>query len=205
MCKIIPLIFLSVLNGSLGLKMQEKFAWNLLDYNWESLEQEQTAIKTGNFIPENNIILGIEKWRNKLFITVPRWRSGVPSTLNYITLPNDEMSPKLSPYPSWNNSLLSNVVTPSTVVSTYRVQADECDRLWVLDNGFENLLENPTQIVPSSVIIFDLITDTLIRRYDIPVKQSKSDTFLPNIVSLYDYEAILFDFLTSGISGCGQL
>lgn len=183
MYKIKQLILLLVLSSSFGLKLQEKFAWNRIDYNWESPEQEQIAIKSGNYVPENNIILGIEKWKNKLFITVPRWRSGVASTLNYITLPNDEVSPKLNPYPSWNNSLLSNVVTASTVVSTYRVQADECDRLWVLDNGFENLLENPTQIVPNSVIIFDLNTDTLVRRYDIPSAQSKSDSFYPNIVS----------------------
>uniref|UniRef100_T1GYN2 Bee-milk protein n=1 Tax=Megaselia scalaris TaxID=36166 RepID=T1GYN2_MEGSC len=130
---------------------------------------------------ESNIILGIEKWKNKLFITVPRWRLGVASSLNYIQLPNDELSPKLNPYPSWSESSLSNVVTPSTVVSTYRIQADKCNRLWAYDNGLENLLEKPTQIVPGALVIFDLNTDTLIRRYEVPISQSKSDTFFPNI------------------------
>jgi hypothetical protein len=44
------------------------------------------AIASGEFVQANNLILGLEVWRDKLFITVPRWKAGVASTLNYVSL-----------------------------------------------------------------------------------------------------------------------
>ena len=54
------------------LKLQEKFAWKDVTYEWPSTEAYQAALSSGQYIPENNLPLGIERWRNKLFITVPR-------------------------------------------------------------------------------------------------------------------------------------
>lgn len=164
--------------------MHEKFSWKYLDYNWPSADHRQFALESGFYQPENNIILGVERWKNMLFVTVPRWRLGVPSSLNFIQLPNYEESPKLTPYPSWEASSLLQNPLDSTVVSTYRVQVDECDRLWVIDNGVDNLLEQPKSIVPPAIVIFDLNRHTLIRRFVLPENQLKNDTFLPNIVSM---------------------
>lgn len=166
-----------------SLRMHEKFSWKYLNYNWLSAKHLQFALERGIYKPENNIILGVERWKNLLFVTVPRWRSGVPSSLNFIRLPNWEKSPNLTPYPSWETSSIRPFPTESTIVSTYRVQVDECDRLWVIDNGIDNLLENPISIVPPAIVIFDLNRHQLIRRFVLPQNQLKNDTFLPNIVS----------------------
>lgn len=53
-----------------------KFQWKVIDYKWESNEARQKAIKSGDYIPENNMPTGVARWRDKLFITIPRWKDG---------------------------------------------------------------------------------------------------------------------------------
>lgn len=60
--------------------------WKQLDYAFPSEEARQEAILKGEFIPENNLPLGLEVHDDRLFITVPRWRKGVAASLNYIRL-----------------------------------------------------------------------------------------------------------------------
>lgn len=190
------------------LKLQEKFAWKEMQFDWPTPEAEQEAIKTGRYIPHNNLPLGVERWQNKLFVTVPRWRAGVASSLNYIDLNTKEKSPKLRPYPSWEASMLPIDVSPpevtnrsggrldaakaeevgdglkdnATVISTFRMNIDVCDRLWVFDTGLADILGSPKQITPNAIVVFDLKTDQLVRRYAIPENQVKEATFFANII-----------------------
>lgn len=53
-------------------KLEEKFHWKQLVFDWPSEEAEKNAIKSGEYVVENNLPLGLERWNNKLFITVPR-------------------------------------------------------------------------------------------------------------------------------------
>jgi Major royal jelly protein len=130
------------------------------------------------------------------------WKSGVASSLNYIKL-DDEKSPILHPYPSWEANTLPEsddaaTETPTrrrrdvneilaknnqTIISTFRLRADECDRLWVMDSGLADILGAPKQWAPNSIAVFDLNTDKLIRRFVIPADQVKDDSFFANIVS----------------------
>lgn len=172
---------------SYSLKMKEKFVWKTLDFNFPSDEARTAAIQRGFYNPESIVILGIDRWKDMLFVTVPRWRSGVVSTLNVISLQNPEKSPKLEPYPSWEDNSLETEHTLSTVISAYRLQVDKCDRLWVVDNGLDNILENRTEILRPALVIFDLNEHQVLRRYNLPYEQIKNnmvDTFFANIVSL---------------------
>lgn len=133
-------------------------------------------------------------------------RPGVASSLNYININCREANPKLIPYPSWQaNSLHSDGVstaesmggrtnTPkataidrrladnSSIISPFRIRVDECDRLWVMDIGSVDILDNPKQIAPPALVIFDLKTDKLIKRFTIPSAYIKDDTFFVNVV-----------------------
>lgn len=62
------------------------YEWKQLDFQFLSPEARQQALDTRAFIPENNIPMGLEIYGDKLFITVPRWRSGVPASLTYVNL-----------------------------------------------------------------------------------------------------------------------
>lgn len=119
-----------------------------------------------------------------------RLRMGVASSLNYIQLGTGEKSPILNPYPSWEAHNLPNATgvrvwdqNNSTIVSPFRVRADECDRLWVMDFGVVDIFASPKRVVPANIAIFDLRTDKLIRRFIIPSNQLRPDSLLPNIVS----------------------
>lgn len=56
-------------------KLQEKFRWKEVSYEWPSESAKEDAVKTGRYQPENNLPLGLDVWKNKLFITVPRFAS----------------------------------------------------------------------------------------------------------------------------------
>lgn len=62
------------------------YEWRQLDYQFPTPEARQQALDAKTFIPLNNMPTGLEIYGDRLFVTVPRWRNGVPSTLNYINL-----------------------------------------------------------------------------------------------------------------------
>ncbi|KAI5703636.1 hypothetical protein M8J75_014285 [Diaphorina citri] len=165
-------------------KLQQVFQWRALDFEYPSEEIRQYAKFTKDFVPENNLPVGIEVWRNKLFVTVPRWEDGVPSTLNYIPLDAaTSSSPNLIPYPSWE----ANQVPPQpqdqcdTLTTTYRIKADSCDRLWVLDSGTVGIGNTTKQICPYAIHVFDLKTDRRIRKYQFRPEDILPGTFIANI------------------------
>jgi hypothetical protein len=62
------------------------FEWKELDFDYPNSSARQAAVKSMSFIPSQNVPVGLEVWKNKLFITVPRWKSGVPASLAYVYL-----------------------------------------------------------------------------------------------------------------------
>lgn len=81
--------------------------------------------------------MGANVWKNKLFITVPRRRSGIPSSLNYVPL-NSKVrhNVPLIPYPNWQINLYPpQGTTLDNFISIYRIAIDPCDRLWAVDTG----------------------------------------------------------------------
>jgi hypothetical protein len=119
-----------------------RYAWKQIDYAWKTPADRENAIKEGKFIQANNLPLGLARWKNKVFITVPKWKGGVASSLNYVDLdgPQDAL---YKPYPSFEDNLFKDDVKqmPSnkTIVSVFRIHIDPCDRLWVMDTGLADI------------------------------------------------------------------
>lgn len=115
------------------------------------------------FVQYNNVPMGVERVGDRLFVTVPRRRHGIPSTLNFIDLKDTrDRSPALRPYP--------NLREARSLTSVYRTRADECGRLWMVDTGLLEIPDNPSQLQPAAIVIYDLETNTQIMRY--PFKSS---------------------------------
>lgn len=91
-------------------------------------------------------------------------------------------SPALKPYPSWSAHRMSADEVPE-IISPFRVRADACGRLWVLDTGVENIVAeaNATVLSPTRILVYDLHNDNLLRSYKFPEDQLKPDSFFANI------------------------
>lgn len=160
------------------------YEWRQLDFEYPTFSQRQQAILSGDFIPSNNLPLGVDRWRNRLFITMPRWRNGVPASLASLPLPARETSPSLRPYPSWDWHADPESPLPdcSRLMSVYRIWIDECERLWVLDAGVVNATIRLNQVCPPKLIVFDLRTDQPIFSYELPADQVKEDSLHSNLI-----------------------
>ncbi|XP_077282920.1 L-dopachrome tautomerase yellow-f2-like isoform X2 [Arctopsyche grandis] len=113
----------------------------------------------------NNIPMGVDHWQDKLFITVPRRRGGIPSTLNYLSLAGDkDKSPGLRPYP---NLKANSLDSEKPLVNVYRTRIDACDRLWMVDTGIDETPGAYRVVQPPSIVIYNLKTNELIKRYDL--------------------------------------
>ncbi|XP_075989635.1 L-dopachrome tautomerase yellow-f2-like [Anticarsia gemmatalis] len=152
------------------------------------------------YVKYNNIPMGTEKVGNRLFITIPRRRHGIPATLNYIDLSTRARSPSLSPYPDMRSS--------RSLISVYRTRADSCGRLWMVDTGALEIPNNVMYLQPPSIVVYDLNTDRQILRYslkstDLPA--TNTPTGLPSItIDLHngdcaDAYAYIPDLVTYGV------
>jgi hypothetical protein len=69
------------------------------------------------------------------------------------------------------------------IVSPFRVRADQCDRLWVLDTGIQDILteSNAKVLSPTRILVYNLTDDTLMRSYNFPDSHIKGNSFFTNI------------------------
>lgn len=96
---------------------------------------------------------------SRVFVTITRFQEGVPVTLGYVKASTGSL---IHPYPdySWQSGC-------SGITSVLRVVIDECHQLWVLDSG-----KIGSQIVcPPQLLVFNLTTDKLVKRYKFPKLQ----------------------------------
>lgn len=62
------------------------YDWKEIDFKYANAEERWMAIERFEFKPENVIPFGIEIYKQRLFVTLPRWREGVPASLAYLDL-----------------------------------------------------------------------------------------------------------------------
>ncbi|EDX16352.1 yellow [Drosophila simulans] len=161
-------------------KLQERYSWNQLDFAFPNTRLKDQALASGDYIPQNALPVGVEHFGNRLFVTVPRWRDGIPATLTYINMDRSLTgSPELIPYPDWRSNTAGDCA--NSITTAYRIKVDECGRLWVLDTGTVGIGNTTTNPCPYAVNVFDLTTDTRIRRYELPGVDTNPNTFIANI------------------------
>uniref|UniRef100_A0A8D7ZYI9 Protein yellow n=2 Tax=Culex pipiens TaxID=7175 RepID=A0A8D7ZYI9_CULPI len=159
------------------------YQWNQIDYEFPGGNDDRAeAIRSGAYVPENVIPVGLEVYKKRLFLTLPRWKPGIPASLAYINI-NDTttQSPKLRPYPSWNAHRQMGDEEAPEIVSPFRIRADRCGRLWVLDTGVSDLLGETKVLAPTSLLVYDLHNDNLLRRFKFPADHIKESSFYANI------------------------
>lgn len=54
-------------------KLEEVFKWKTIDWQWPNEQARSDAIKNGNFVPGGSMPNALLPWKDKLFVTVPRY------------------------------------------------------------------------------------------------------------------------------------
>ncbi|XP_037051506.1 L-dopachrome tautomerase yellow-f2-like [Bradysia coprophila] len=194
---------------SIHSEFDEIFAWKQINYS------NLPADKLSNpdyYVAKNNIPFGMARHGDWLYVGFPRRRTGVPSTLNRIQISSASIdrSPPFEAYPNYdlNDIVSTDRSNDKRIVSVYRPAVDACGRLWVVDTG---VLEYPTGRVivqPASIWIFNLTTNDLIRRFEIPQSMIPSGNGMTSITvdvetcdktfayinDLFSYSLVVYSF-----------
>jgi len=163
-----------------GASMVFKFA--NVQYEWPNDDAKNKAILSGEYILENNILTGIKVFRDDVYVTVPRWRPGVPSTLNVV-----RWDGVLRPFPSWSMNKLGDCN------SFQYVQSMEVDPntgyMWAIDVGRVDTRADglsPRNLCPPKLVVLDIASGNVVMRYEFPDSVvSHTSNFMNDIVLDY--------------------
>nr|ATB56353.1 yellow-d2 [Leptinotarsa decemlineata] len=163
-----------------NLDLKVLYQWSQLEFDYLSEYERKTDIDTGNFIPgqiapiDTDVHYPNDNSATRVFITIPRLQAGVPASLGTVSNENRNGNPIVTPYPSWEWHTNPKRCKANRLISVFRVMIDDCERLWVLDAG--RLLDGI--ICPPQILAFDLKTNKLLHRYEIPTTQIESRSIL---------------------------
>ncbi|KOC60607.1 Protein yellow [Habropoda laboriosa] len=174
------LLLIAISHSRATEKLKSIFSWKALEFNFPSEHARLTAIKNGDFIPGNSLPIDMDVYQTEttstVFISIPRFQDGVPVTVGYVTEQvSEDGNPIIAPYPSWRYNKINNC---DTLTSVFRVEVDECGRLWVLDTG----MIGSKRVCHPQIHIFSLEHNTLITRYQFPTDQYKTDSLFVTVV-----------------------
>jgi len=160
--QILVLVLFIGFTFSLGSDVTELVAsFKFLNFTFQSVADYEDYMN--NKYNENCVLAGIKVSHDQdIFVSVPRWRAGVPATLSKLVFSEDPAnSPLLEPFPSWDYNERGN---PDALQSVLGFEIDPKNRLWVLDQGKVN--NNPAIEGSIKLLIFDLNNGSnLIQKY----------------------------------------
>ncbi|XP_029166728.1 protein yellow-like [Nylanderia fulva] len=159
------------------------FEWKSLDFEWPSEEERTAALVQGDYIAANNILTTVKFWRGKMYLTIPRWKDGVPVTLGVTSAKpvNGMTAPKLEPFPNWDMQKLGDC---SAFQLVHSVEIDPKGRMWVLDTGRARFQQGTKYDCPARLVILDLEDNgKVLRSYEFPNQVARRGvTYLNDIV-----------------------
>ncbi|KAG7210434.1 hypothetical protein KM043_011966 [Ampulex compressa] len=164
------------------------FQWNTVDVVWPSEDEHESALKDGEYIPANNVIAGIKFWKDKMYLTLPRWKEGVPVTLAMTSASpvGGVTNPKLEAFPNWDMQKVGDCRAFQLV---RRMEIDPAGRMWVLDTGRTGTLTVEVKnACPPRLVILNLENEgAVLRSYEFPPHVARQGTAYLNDIVL-DHE-----------------
>lgn len=145
-----------------------------IDYVWDATHTRQDYLATGDYQPNFNNMAGIKikpgstPKATTVYISVPRWFPGVPSTLNQIVLDQtalvNEKTPlnvPLKPFPSWEANAIGGDCSGMQYVQSMEI--DNQGFMWIIDTGRINIFhETVDNSCPPKLLILDTATGEMV-------------------------------------------
>jgi len=66
------------------------YSWKQVEFKLPNDTIQNEFIASGDYIPGNNMPLGLAVWHKKMFVTIPRWKKGVLATLNSFSMDDNK-------------------------------------------------------------------------------------------------------------------
>ncbi|XP_069358822.1 dopaminechrome tautomerase-like [Maniola hyperantus] len=160
------------------------YRWKQVNFAFPSALHRQLAIQNGEFNQINVVPVGVERWKDRLFVTTPRWRKGIPVSLSVLPVTAQEESPLLTPFPSWDWHTADNC---TGFTSVFRTSVDHCGVMWAIDTGQVDGFDTsasppPRQLCPPTLFAISLETDTVLGRFPIPTELTLQNSYMTNVV-----------------------
>lgn len=163
-------------------RFQVAFQWNYINFTWRSLEDQ----KQHGYEATDYVIAGIKMYKDKIYLALPRIKSGSRVTLASIDLNAKKENSLLSPFPSWSMNLGEDCKALHDVLS---MEIDNNGVMWVLDaRRTEKFVKCPPKIV-----LLDLNKNgQVIKNFEVPDElcPHKNGCFLNDIVVDGDFAYI---------------
>ncbi|XP_044745226.1 protein yellow-like [Coccinella septempunctata] len=125
--------------------------WQYLNYTWPTFWTYNYALSNFQYIPENNAPTGIKIYGGKIFLSVPRFRPGIPVTLAYVSMIDEgtRSNERLRPFPNWELNINKDCEALQSVQS---MEIDRQGYMWVIDG----VRMNEETDCPAKLLILDL-------------------------------------------------
>lgn len=153
--------------------------WVSLNFTWDEDHTLEEFTNSNMFIPQNCLMAGINVDINgDIYVTVPRWRNGVPATLNKV---NFDLN-TLTPYPSWD---MQREGFEGDLQNVQSMTIDSKRRMWAIEVGRRNffLTDKSMQVSGAAGLwTIDLNTHAVTSKYYFPPSiVSHDESFLNDI------------------------
>ncbi|XP_011685575.1 PREDICTED: major royal jelly protein 3-like [Wasmannia auropunctata] len=173
------LLILSMTIVSIGIGIDVKQQWKYAEYDWDSKQQMDNAVKAGIYKIRDTLLYDVDKAEDgRVFVTVPNYLGpGSPASLTTITNKKAVGGPRVHPYPDWDwHNGKSN--SCDVIVNVARIHI-KCNHLFVMDNG----KIGTNQLCVPKLLIFDLSNDKLVKTISIPFNIAFNETGLGILIT----------------------
>lgn len=157
----VVLVFTPLVENAGATGLEIVYQWKYLDWVPPSVELVGNNFTLGNAFTHD---VDVDRF-GRVFVTSPKWPKGVPIVLSTVTDFEGPGGPLLQPYPDWSWHRPNDC---NCIVTAYRIAIDEFNRLWVVDIG----RIGSERVCPTKILVFDLFTDQLIHKYEVPAEQT---------------------------------
>lgn len=181
------------------MEMELLHSWNHVDYDWTSFPfTKEEAVQAGMYNPEHVTVTGVKQWNNTLYVTTPRWLTGVPSTLNTVVMIDDVSV--LKPWPTYEDQVIGD---SSKLQYIQSMETDRRGRMWIIDIGRINLLESNASAYSGApkLWIWDIEGNKLIHEFVFPDHIASHTTSMLNDIFVDDVKDVAYISDTSGTGG----
>ncbi|KAL1498204.1 hypothetical protein ABEB36_009040 [Hypothenemus hampei] len=140
----LPIYFILLSCGTIS--MAEKLPYGIQlklsgsDLQFPCCSTKNIYTSTGRYISKNVIGTRMQFFHDTAFLLLPRYRPGVPFSLAKFNLTSSNGKVLLEPFPSWTLQEEGNCESIQNAIDLFM---DPFERLWILDLGIVNTLEQP--------------------------------------------------------------